>query len=385
MALRPSMRFWQLMPSKAAQRLQEMFVDDAVDFTSLFTERADLVSFGKQLHLQWEDMETLEAAWNVARHDAEDELEGRMWQIAASSSDRSAAKPKSRPEVTGTAPKATPRLRPIVTDALTQFGDQVTLASSGQSARDVSGQEGDRMQAARDQLRYVYTQVADAGRRWIPPSEEFTEEQHRDHVQAFTRNIEDPQVILSPLRALRRWLQWRSRAAPRSPFWKPSEVVLGQFLREVSTGGPTAAKTVWNQLRWLEVDIGLPLPLDTVRAEAVQSAQHVVSAALELQPSEIWNIMRSFGQSSGPGGLVLSWQIAAIFACCRWKHLQRSCVMSADDNAVCGFCKRGKRRVQGTYPGFHFAIPKLNVLPLDFTGEWRHVYTQLASGQDQEV
>ena len=59
--------------------------------------------------------------------------------------------------------------------------------------------------------------------------------------------------------------------------------------------------------------------------------------------------------------------------------------MGADDNAVCGFCKRGKRRRQGTDPGFHFAIPKLNSLPLDFTGQWQHVYTQLASGQDQEV
>ena len=41
----------------------------------------------------------------------------------------------------------------------------------------------------------------------------------------------------------------------------PDDVILGEFLLQISERGPTAASTMWHQLKWWSKHLGLSLPL----------------------------------------------------------------------------------------------------------------------------
>ena len=70
--------------------------------------------------------------------------------------------------------------------------------------------------------------------------------------------------LASRLAAWRRWEAWAlSQGKGPNIAFKPTDLMLGKYLREISRGGPTAAKQAWASLKWWATKLGLTMPLES--------------------------------------------------------------------------------------------------------------------------
>ena len=76
-----------------------------------------------------------------------------------------------------------------------------------------------------------------------------------------------------PLRAFQRWKSWAQARAPECSLVQPDPVTLFTFLEYVAEGGPTAARSLWNQLMFLKTKVGLNFPLEDMKEFVTGTAQ----------------------------------------------------------------------------------------------------------------
>ena len=63
-------RFWQVLPSRAEQALEDIGCEGSADFAYMFTTQDEAYGFGRQLDLSRDDSALVEAAWQIARNEA---------------------------------------------------------------------------------------------------------------------------------------------------------------------------------------------------------------------------------------------------------------------------------------------------------------------------
>ena len=93
--------------------------------------------------------------------------------------------------------------------------------------------------------------------------------------------------------------------------------------------------------------------------------------AKQAGPLELVLVMGLLGAaaSGGPRVVFASLVILLLSACLRWTHAQRSCICRTTEKFVYGRCSRGKRRIQGTRPGFDWAAPRTWLRGSDVPGD----------------
>ena len=176
-------------------------------------------------------------------------------------------------------------------------------------------------------------------------------------------------------RCLRRWLQYATTQG--IPAFNPAPAHLASFLQGVSEGGPTAACSVYQALRWIVLNMGACLPTEHVliRPFRLHSPGHVSRQAEELQPWEFLNILELARDLHGSPRILACLVIMSAVSCIRFVHLQRSSFVRATPDFLEFLCRKGKSRRQGSRQPYSWAMPRVVWGDLDVTAVLRDFFT----------
>ena len=105
--------------------------------------------------------------------------------------------------------------------------------------------------------------------------------------------------------------------------------------------------------------MGLPLPIKDGLVEAWASPvnEHVIQPRSPLPLALFWALLRSVKTATGSVASFLTWTIVLLVSCLRFAHGMRSHSLRLQEGFIRATCSRGKRRVQGRYPPFDWALP----------------------------
>ena len=174
---------------------------------------------------------------------------------------------------------------------------------------------------------------------------------------------------------LRRWIQYAHNHG--LPVFNPAPAYFAAFLQEVSRGGPTAACSVYQALRWTVLNMGACLPTEHVliRPFRLHAPGHVSGQAEELQPWEFLNILEITRTLVGSPRILACLVIMSAASCIRFAHLQRSSFVRANSEFLEFLCRKGKSRRGGSRQPYSWAMPSLVWGDLDVTAVLRDFFT----------
>ena len=156
--------------------------------------------------------------------------------------------------------------------------------------------------------------------------------------------------------------RWKRFALPKQYSIKePSPLQAAEFLREVSRGGPTAAASVWQAMKWFQDKMGLKFPCNHFLVLPYKNfpAAYSSSQAVELQPWEFINLLLFAKQQRGTNLVLMCFLLQCSISCVRFEHFQRSKFMNSQSEWARFHCRQGKRRVRGSRPGYEWSTPEL--------------------------
>ena len=84
--------------------------------------------------------------------------------------------------------------------------------------------------------------------------------------------------IRTRLTVWRRWCKWMQKQHATTDLYMPSDLQLGAFLLEVSQTGPTAASSVWHQLRWWDRQLSLGICVRNASPRKLFGSRRIRSA-----------------------------------------------------------------------------------------------------------
>ena len=174
-----------------------------------------------------------------------------------------------------------------------------------------------------------------------------------------TPNQLSTERVGSLMAALQRWKRF---ALPRKyPLRAPTPLQVAEFLRDVSRGGPTAAASVWQALKWFKEKMGMQIPCDHFLVLPYKNfpTAYSSSQAVELQPWELVNLILFARQQRGTNLVLICFLLQCSVSCIRFEHFQRSRLVSHQAEWARFWCRQGKRRVRGARPGYEWATPEL--------------------------
>ena len=157
--------------------------------------------------------------------------------------------------------------------------------------------------------------------------------------------------------ALRRWL--RFCAARDVNHRQPTPLLLADFLREVSAGGPTAAASMHASLKWYAATFGAQFPMDhwATKHFRFHAVHHTGRQAPELEPWEFVNLLLLMKKSQGTHRVLVAQMLMAALGCIRFEHLQRSKFVKTHGPSLEFQCAQGKARKKGARPGYTWGLP----------------------------
>ena len=160
--------------------------------------------------------------------------------------------------------------------------------------------------------------------------------------------------------SMRRWKRW---AVQRGySVQAPTPLQLSEFLREVASGGPTAASSMWHACHWFSEKMGCQLPTDhfLTRPFKMHAVTHTGSQALELSPGELVNLVLLASRSRGTKAVLLAFMIQSAVSCVRFEHIQRSTLVKCHKDFIEFRCSQGKSRRQGARPAYNWSTPEVH-------------------------
>ena len=171
--------------------------------------------------------------------------------------------------------------------------------------------------------------------------------------------------------ALRRWQAFCTEVQADARSCEPR--LLADFLRQVSAGGPTAAASLFQCLKWFVENLGAPFPVGhfMVKPYRFHANGHTASQAKELQPWELVNMLRFCESLTGTPRVLGMFFVQAAVSCIRFQHMQRS-RLTQDHGSWLEFkCAQGKTRRKGVRPAYSWAMPPVSFGTLDVVSELR--------------
>ena len=139
----------------------------------------------------------------------------------------------------------------------------------------------------------------------------------------------------------------------------PTPLQLGQFLKLVARGGPTASASMHAALKWWAANLGADFQVDhwVVRPYRFNAAAHSGRQAPELEPWEAANLLLLLTRMCGTHKVLAAMVLMASFSCIRYEHLQRSSYVEARSGWLECRCRQGKSRQRGSRPPYDWAMP----------------------------
>ena len=143
----------------------------------------------------------------------------------------------------------------------------------------------------------------------------------------------------------------------------PSPIMVSDFLKEVTAGGPTAASSMHACLKWCTVNLGAPFQMDhsSTRHYRFHAIHHTGHQAPELQPWEFLSLALLMAKAQGSHKILLAQILMVAMSCVRFEHLQRSQFVAPYGLGLEFMCAQGKARKQGAGPGYKWCMPPLTV------------------------
>ena len=155
--------------------------------------------------------------------------------------------------------------------------------------------------------------------------------------------------------------RWRRFALERQFSVRvPTPLQLAEFLQSVSTGGPTAAASVYQAMKWFTFTFGCRFVVDhfLIKPYKLHGQSHTGKQATELQPWEFLNLALLARQSAGTKLILLSFMLQSALSCIRFEHMQRSSYTDSVNECMHFWCAQGKSRRQGARPAYFWALPE---------------------------
>ena len=161
--------------------------------------------------------------------------------------------------------------------------------------------------------------------------------------------------------ALKRWLKYCATHGKDSR--DPGPLVLADFLREVSSGGPTAASSMHASLRWYADNFGAAFCMDhwAVKHFRFHAVHHTGKQAPELEPWEFINLTILMARVQGSHKLLVAFILMVATGCIRFEHVQRSRLLRVHGAWLEFECSQGKARKQGARPGYRWGVPQVTM------------------------
>lgn len=159
--------------------------------------------------------------------------------------------------------------------------------------------------------------------------------------------------------ALRRWRKYALEKG--YPVRNPSPLQLSEFLRSVSGGGPTAAASMYQALKWFQHNLGVPFQVEhfLLAPFRFHEVTHTGRPAQELEPWEMLNLLFLARKASGTRLLVLCFFLQSAVSCIRFEHAQRSTLQESNPMALRFLCSKGKSRKQGARPAYEWVTTEV--------------------------
>ena len=160
--------------------------------------------------------------------------------------------------------------------------------------------------------------------------------------------------------ALATWSRWATWCASvNSDMWDICPTRTALFLRHLRDKGPTASRGAWGKLRFLELHIGIPFGCTErlTKAQARTSGHQVVTSDT-LMPRDIYFLLAWAKSKHEPTAFFASAVLVQVFGCLRWRHMQRSKLISFHDTHIVAEASSGKTRKHGSKaPPFKWVVP----------------------------
>ncbi len=344
-------RAWAALDPDVQSLWVEEGIEDAQDLSAFYTSEAEV-----KAHL--EEKGIARKAWD---------LTVTYWKDAARASATSAPSKVVNPSKE-IAPVQTKRTGPMIKK---RGGPPKQLNAPGlwhlqwQAKQRRQEQNAVRAQgldpAKEEHLEAVWSIYLRAGRRsslWRP----IKKEEETDLKNLLLRPIRRyADSMPARLAAWRRWETWVGNQDvndPGAPF-KPTDLLMGRYLTEVESGGPTAASQAWAGMKWWEDRLGLDLALRSPFTQDFRLKQpgHTTKQA-DVLPLELVTRLRETALSDDTRGTFASLLLLVAGGCVRFRHVQRSAVVEVTDELVVCRCAKGKRRQQGIREAFRWATPR---------------------------
>ncbi|OLP77008.1 hypothetical protein AK812_SmicGene42982 [Symbiodinium microadriaticum] len=396
-------RWARLLTDEAWRAITAAGLEDCAYFAYFFTS-TDEAREWCILNVDGASSDTFVIAWSQCRQllDADQDVVERIFR-------------REQQRVRGAAPKRMPDLPNPAPEPSTAVGQQVLHRRKRRITDSITGYEQLQVHI-RDEAHKAVYQIAPEKKIWndiwaiwlqsgtdnlryqelvasfAPAEPPLLQNCVRQWVFSRLLKYDEPQ-LRPAVRAWQRWSSWATNSG--AAVSSPDTMSVFNFLSHVAEGGPTAARTVWNQLLFLRKRLGVNLPLEDSKDFVFGRVQAgAPSQARVADPGILLGLLVLLQRAGGSAKTVIQAVLLPMLSCLRWRHLQRSYFSHEDDKMWYGTCLRGKRRVQGVCPPYDWCVPKDvavaglsrglsgNVKWLDGLGDvYAAIYPTLPAGQ----
>ena len=361
-------------------------VESMVDKAGMFTSEDQVRAHFSTTIWSEATLDIAVAEWQAARVEADYVVELRGRQLAETCTRRGSRVPPRRHLIFSGPPLVrAPTSRKLVIDAVRPQGPRVASVAARKRAKVEPDMAPD--DALLEEVFSVYLVVGEQGRMWMVASTEREERTRRDLILQPVKKLDSGRVKLL-LGTLRRWQKWvQEKPVAEQIVINPPPLLFGEWILQVASGGPWAAKGVLHNIQWWVDTVGTPFPCELECFTKFKQATSAPKprALNELQPCLFFAIAALTVRARGSIAIFGRLFLFLVTLCLRWKHQLRSRVTRWLSRLVVVECAKGKKRVQGERPPFSAAAPRFLLPQVDVLGPVKEFYDTLQREFDFEI
>lgn len=371
------------VPDDVVLAVQELGIQTAADFRHLWSSSQACFEELEQRvgrHLSRQEALKLAVVWTNARRESLRHVESlgaavaRDRQSSVSGSTRSV----EMAPAASVEPGPSTKMRRLLATGLPAEGVSMVTAAATQSAH--AKADAAKLQKLDQLFVLLVDNVLNLAELGVTPAllaDPMELQKFKDTTLASASRL-SVQRLGALVAAFRRWQRYC--AAHGHDVRAPTPLHLAEFLREISSGGPTAAAGMHACLRWFASSYGAAFPTDhwMLKHFRFHAVHHTGTQAPELEPWEFINLILLMKKAQGAHRVILAQILMAALGCIRFEHLQRSQMVGQQAAALLFQCSQGKARKQGARPGYQWGLPQVTLGGQGVTQVLQDFYANMA-------
>ena len=255
-------------------------------------------------------------------------------------------------------PAAPPKARAVITTGLTERMPNLMTAATGDAH---AGEQAKREMKTQALFQFSVEHLVDLeelGLSWKALNDPARMQALRESLMACAARL-SVERLGSLTAAIRRWVRFATEQD--YPVKKPAPLQIADFLKKVGGGGPTAAASMFQALKWFEQNMGTHFHTEhfLVKPHRYHHPLHTGVQKDELEPWEFVNLVLTAAQTRGTKQILAAFMLQAAVSCVRFEHFQRSTMTGGNDKWLQFHCSQGKSRRNGARPSYDWAMPEV--------------------------